>query len=468
MKIKSFIILAFAGVLFNTSCSQDKDLGGILSESQLINEVQINCDKNLKLAVGMSKQVVATFSPVDVADPTLTWQSYNKDIATVDENGNIQAVKVGNATIDIKQAHCLNTLLSMSVQVMPVATAVTIEDFSMYEGTSRQLEAVLTPIDAYDVMAWTSSDTEVATIDETGNISALKPGTVTITATTTDGTNLSASATLTVKKVVPVESLNLTTPGYDLNIGDKGSIKCELVPVDATADLLTWSSSDESIVTVDSKGEVTGVGYGTATITATSSNGKSASVNIMVGIGAINHDFGRDIAPWYAYNGSTMAYDGTCMTYNMASGSKWRGDLSLASSKNKVTLNVGTYRYFAIKMARPGGYALNWNGNGTIVLDTAKGRYQQQQGNGNNRYSIWGYDDPANCPMDEPAVLYFDMQSTFGNSGYTFPTDGTEELTTFKFVIADIPNSFAGSYKVYWVHTFKTLDELKAFVENNK
>lgn len=468
MKIKSFMILALAGLLLNTSCSQDKDLGGTLSGVSLIKEVQLNCDKNLKLAVGMSKQVTATFSPEVVDDPTLTWTSYNQDIATVDDNGNIQAVKVGNATIDIKQAHCLNTLVSMSIQVKSVATALAMEDFSMYEGTSRKLEATLTPTDAYDVMSWSSSDTEVASIDNEGNISALKPGTVTITATTTDGTNLTASATLTVKKVVPVESLKLTTPGYDLNIGDKGTIKCELVPVDATADLLTWISSDESIVTVDSKGEVTGKGYGTAVITATSGNGKSASVNITVGEGTINHDFGKDIAPWYNHNGSTVSYDGTCMTYNMASGSKWRGDLSLASNNNKVKLNVGTYRYFAIKMTRPGGYALNWNGNGTIVLDTAKGRYQQKQGNGNNRYSIWGYDDPAKCPMDEPAVLYFDMQSTFGNSGYTFPTDGTEDLTTFKFVIADIPNSFAGTYKVYWAHTFKTLDELKAFVENNK
>lgn len=469
MKIKSFMILALAGLLLNTSCSQDKDLGGTLSGVSLIKEVQLNCDKNIKLAVGMSKQVTATFSPEVVDDPTLTWTSYNQEIATVDDNGNIQAVKVGNATIDIKQAHCLNTLVSMSIQVKPVATALAMEDFSMYEGTSRQLEATLTPTDAYDVMSWSSSDTEVASIDNEGNISALKPGTVTITATTTDGTNLTASATLTVKKVVPVESLKLTTPGYDLNIGDKGTIKCELVPADATADLLTWISSDESIVTVDSKGEVTGVGYGTAVITATSSNGKSASVNITVGEGTINHDFGKDISPWYNHNGSTVSYDGTCMTYNMASGGKWRGDLSLASNNNKVKLNVGTYRYFAIKMTRPGGYALNWNGNGTIVLDTQKGRYQQSQGNGNNRYSIWGYDNPADCPMDEPAVLYFDLQSTFGNAGYTFPTDGlSDELTTFKFVIADIPNSYAGTYKVYWVHTFKTLDELKAFVENNK
>ena len=142
----------------------------------------------------------------------------------------------------------------MSIQVKSVATALAMEDFSMYEGTSRKLEATLTPTDAYDVMSWSSSDTEVASIDNEGNISALKPGTVTITATTTDGTNLTASATLTVKKVVPVESLKLTTQGYDLNIGDKGTIKCELVPLDATAGLPTWISSEVSKSAVASTG----------------------------------------------------------------------------------------------------------------------------------------------------------------------------------------------------------------------
>lgn len=70
--------------------------------------------------------------------------------------------------------------------------------------------------------------------------------------------------------------------------------------------------------------------------------------------------------------------------------------------------------------------------------------------------------------MDEPAVVYFDLQSTFGNNGYKFPTDKTEELSIFKFVWADVPATYTPVYKVYWVHTFKTLDELKAFVENNK
>ena len=473
MKIKSLTIFALAGLLLTTSCGPDKDLGSLLSESQMISELKLDCDDNIKLAVGMSKQVIATYLPENVADPELVWESYNKDIATVDDKGLINAVKVGSATVSIKQNKCLGALKSLNVQVKPVTEGVAVEDFSMYEGTSRKLSATLTPTDAYDVLAWKTSDTSVATVDEDGNITALVPGTTTLTATTTDGTNLSASATVTVKKVVPVESLKLTTPGYDLNVGDVAMIKCELMPADATSDLLTWTSSDESIVAVDSKGEVTGKGYGTATITATSSNGKTASVEITVGEGVFNQEFGSGLGKWFVKTGANVSFDGDYLTYNMVlQNGKYWGDFGLVhqyeSHPGKVTVNVGTYRYLAVKMTRPGEYVENNNGKGTLFLDTSRGRYEQQKGNGNNRYKILGYDKPADCPMDEPAVLYFDMQSTFGNDGYTFPTDKTEELTIFKFAWADVPSSYTPIYKLYWVHTFKTLDELKAFVENNK
>lgn len=473
MKIKSLTILALAGLLLTTSCGPDKDLGGLLSESQMITDLQLDCEQNLQLAVGMTKKVSATYSPDNAEDPQLVWESYNKDIATVDNEGLIQAIKVGSATVSIKQNKCLGTLASLNVQVKPVAENIAVEDFAMYEGTSRQLTAVLTPTDAYNVLTWTSSNTDVATVDEEGNINALVPGTTTVTATTTDGTNLSASATVTVKKVVPVESLKLTLPGFDLNIGEKATVKCELIPADATSDLLTWTSSNEGIAIVNGKGEVTGQGYGTTTITATSANGKTASVEITVGEGAYNQDFGSSQGKWYVKDGATVAFDGTCMTYNMVSvNGKYWGDLGLVSQYDghpgKIAVNVGTYRYIAVKMTRPGEYRENNNGAGTLFLDTSKGRYEQQHGNGNNRYKIWGYDKPADCPMDEPAVVYFDLQSTFGKNGYKFPTDKTEELNIFKFVWADVPSKYNPVYKVYWVHTFKTLDELKAFVENNK
>ena len=66
--------------------------------------------------------------------------------------------------------------------------------------------------------------------------------------------------------------------------------------------------------------------------------------------------------------------------------------------------------------------------------------------------------------MDEPQVIYFDLQSGFGNTPYYFAKDKTEGgLTTFKLLVADIPSTYGRTYTLYWVHAFKTLDELKAY-----
>lgn len=74
--------------------------------------------------------------------------------------------------------------------------------------------------------------------------------------------------------------IDLETPGYDLNVGDEANIICHLIPSDATADLLTWTSSNEKVVTANNQGHLTAKGYGTATITATASNGTSKTTTI--------------------------------------------------------------------------------------------------------------------------------------------------------------------------------------------
>lgn len=457
--------LLLSGALL-AACSQDKDTGDAMSEAQLIKEVTLSTGNELKIAVGMTQQVNATINPTDVQYPTLVWTSYNTDIATVDQNGNITGVGAGQASIHIRQEGNTGDLTTLTVNVKPKATAISLADRSMYEGTTALAEAVLTPADAYDNLDWTIADNSVAEIKD-DSIVAKQPGTTTITAKTTDGSNLTATAKLTVKKVVPVTGIDLETPGYDLNVGDEANITCHLIPSDATADLLTWTSSNEKVVTVNSQGHVTAIGYGTATITATASNGISKTTTITVGQGTINQDFTTGAGKWYinASHG-TYTYDSKGLVVNMKTASKWRGDWCLGSNSNPVQLNVGTYRYLAFKMTRPGKYILNTNGQGTIALDTNKGRYEQKTGNGNNRYSILGYEGKeSEAPMDQPEIIYFDLQQEFGTNPYYYSKTGLDgtKLTTFKLLIADIPSTFAGTYTLYWVHTFKTLDELKAF-----
>lgn len=472
MKISAYInskalcaCLLLAGALF-ASCSKDKDTGDPMNEAQLINKVTLSTGNEIKIAVGMTQQVSATIDPTDVQYPTLVWTSYNTDIATVDQSGNITGVGPGQATIHIRQEGNAGDLTTLTVNVKPKATAITLNDRSLYEGTKAPAEAVLTPADAYDNLEWSVADNNVAEIKD-DSIVAKQPGTTTITAKTTDDSNLTATAQLTVKKVVPVTGIDLETPGYDLNVGDEANIICHLIPSDATADLLTWTSSNEKVVTVNNQGHLTAKGYGTATITATASNGTSKTTTITVGQGTINQDFTTGAGKWYINaNHGTYTYDSNGLVVTMKKGNKWRGDWCLGSNSYGVQLNVGTYRYLAIKMTRPGKYIQNTNGQGTIALDTSKGRYEQKTGNGNNRYSILGYEGKeSEAPMDQPEVIYFDLQQEFGTNPYYFSKTGLDatKLTTFKLLIADIPSTYAGTYTLYWVHTFKTLDELKAF-----
>jgi len=467
MKYNIHHIAAAALLLLMAACSQDKDLGNAMTEEQLINEISLNSGNSIELAVGMTENVIATYSTENIKYPNLTWTSGNANVASADNDGNITGQSVGNTTVTIRQEGNLGSLAQLSVRVKPVATAISLGDISIYEGSKVKLVANLTPNNAYSELNWTIANNSVATISG-DSLQALVPGETTITATTTDGSNLTATANLTVKRIVPVTGIELESCGYDLNIGDQGRITCTLIPADATADLLEWKSSDENIATVDGNGVVTGVGYGNATITATAASGVSQSIVVTVGEGTINQDFSNGLGKWYlGQSGSSYVSGGTCTTITMQSGSKWRGDFNLGSSKNPVTLNVGTYRYLAIKMTRPGEYRLNNNGAGTVLLDTSHGRYQQKQGNGNNRYSILGYEGKeADAPMDEPVVTYYDLQQEFGTSGngYFYSTTATEGgLTTFKILVADIPTTYSQSYKIYWVHAFKTLEEMQAF-----
>lgn len=80
-----------------------------------------------------------------------------------------------------------------------------------------------------------------------------------------------------------------------------------------------------------------------------------------------------------------------------------------------------------------------------------------------------GYDDPSAAPSDAPVVIYFDMQQSFGNDKYYFSQTDTETINFFKIGIYDIPSDkFSNTYEIYWIHTFKTKEEMNAFVENNK
>lgn len=208
------------------------------------------------------------------------WSSSDESVATVDETGSVTAVAAGEATIT---ATVKDTELSAACTVMVKVTAneLTVPDvleIKLNDTDSGVLNAVYTPDDATNVsVRYVSDDEAIATVDEAGKVTAHTPSECDITSTLLqDGAEIAVKTTH-VNAFYAVESITLDKTEGILNVGNTVTITATVAPEEATNPAVTWSSSDESVATVDETGKVTAVAVGNATITATSEDDSSVS-----------------------------------------------------------------------------------------------------------------------------------------------------------------------------------------------
>lgn len=262
---------------------------------------------------------------------TIEWTSSDESVATVDETGTVTAVAAGeaNVTASVKDADiAASTHIKVVVTPTGVAAPESIDLVTNGENT-KDLDAKLVPADATDVkLAYESSDESVATVDETGKVTAVANGECTITTYVTaktedaEASELSAAAVEAADSeetddsvatmpedlaamdsafgVVPedlkaetkvtvttnVESVTLDKTEGVLTVGNTVTVTATVTPDTATNASVTWTSSDEAIATVDSEGKITAVAPGTATITATSDSNPDASAAYAVTVQA--------------------------------------------------------------------------------------------------------------------------------------------------------------------------------------
>ncbi|MDO5122380.1 MAG: Ig-like domain-containing protein, partial [Erysipelotrichaceae bacterium] len=125
-------------------------------------------------------------------------------------------------------------------------------------------------------VTWTSSDTNVATVDSTGKVTAVGKGTAVITVSTEDG-NFTATCDVTVEEHIAVTGVTLDHAELTLEKGTDAQLTATVEPADADNKAVTWTSSDTNVAAVDSTGKVTAVGKGTAVITVTTADGEFAA-----------------------------------------------------------------------------------------------------------------------------------------------------------------------------------------------
>lgn len=149
-------------------------------------------------------------------------------------------------------------------------------------GDSYTFKYTISPENASNQsVIWSSSNEEVATVDEDGKVDALAAGNTTVTVKTVDGDFTDSVDVKVNAPSVSVESVKIE--GADIvNMGKTITLRAVITPENGEVTETTWSSDNENIATVDENGVVTGVSEGFATISVTINGNKTASHDIMV------------------------------------------------------------------------------------------------------------------------------------------------------------------------------------------
>lgn len=254
----------------------------------------------LNMEVGDTDELVAIILPEDTEAKGVTWTSSDETIATVNSVGVVTGVAEGMCFITATSTYnpdltdfCTVTVRPKFIPVQEIVVDPT--DIIIYVGDDpSELKATVNPADATNrEIVWSSSDVNIATVDQNGFVTPVAPGTCQVLArvenATAPGSALSGVCNVTVKErepeVIPVETLTVSPTELELTEGDDPfQLTATVTPDNATNKTLTWSSSNPAVATVDQEGYVTPLTPGTTVVTVATTDGSnlSATSNVTV------------------------------------------------------------------------------------------------------------------------------------------------------------------------------------------
>ena len=203
---------------------------------------------------------------------TVEWTSSDESVATVDATGMVVAVSAGEADITASVTDSeMSAVCKVTVKV--AAKDITVPDnldVKLNDGNETTVEATVSPADATDVkVSYASTDEAVATVDKDGRVQVLQPGEYDIVTTLTQEDKKVVEKKTHIKAYYEVEGITLDKTEGILTAGNTVTLNATVLPEEiADETIVTWTSSDEKVATVDENGKVTAIAAGEATITA--------------------------------------------------------------------------------------------------------------------------------------------------------------------------------------------------------
>jgi uncharacterized protein YjdB len=299
-----------------------------------VSSIKLNLT-SLALTKGKSETLIATVTPADATDQTVSWFSSDSNVASVDSKGKVMATGNGSATITAK-AGDQEATCAVTVTVPVESISLNKTELTLNKGDRETLVATVKPNDATEqTVTWSSSDLSVATITANGTVIAMGRGKATIMAKI--GYE-SASCEITVK--VPVKYIMLSQTSLTLNEGESVTLEAAVIPDDADNKAVTWSTSDGSIVSVNQDGTIHAIKQGSADIIAKAGDKQmTCAVTVVKQVTSITLD--KDNLTLLVGNTSTLTAtilpdDATDKTVMWAS-----CNLDVATVENGVVKGIG-------------------------------------------------------------------------------------------------------------------------------
>lgn len=274
-------------VLFNALKSGNEEIEIKTNNARKVINVKIcdklnASDKTIKLEVNKVENL-----NFDLESDCLQEYSFkieNPDIAIL-ENGQIKALKNGQTNLVITRNDEMYVYkIEVGKEEIPVTSiAFDKSSYDVKKGNSIVADVSVTPKNATDkTFDCISSDTSIATVEVTSKgckINGVKKGDVTVTVTSKN--DKKATCKVTVEDVTLITSIKLNKTSLEIIYGSTNKLIATITPSNATEGI-TWSSSNEKIVTVNKNGEITTVAAGVAKITVKSASGKTAECTVTV------------------------------------------------------------------------------------------------------------------------------------------------------------------------------------------
>jgi uncharacterized protein YjdB len=253
----------------------------------------VSIDKSsITLDAGKAVILTATVSPENATNKSVTWTSSSDSVASVDLKGVVIGKSQGAAVITAKTADggytafCTVVVNGNNINVPVTGVSLSKTNIALETGKAIVLEAQIKPTNATNKnVSWSSSNTDIATVDDKGLVTAKQPGVTVINARTADG-GFGAYSVVTVANkvdnIVSVTGIKLDKQVLELKENQNTKLTAAVYPSDATNKAIKWSTNNSSVATVDSYGNIKALKEGVSIITATTVDNNLKDICVVI------------------------------------------------------------------------------------------------------------------------------------------------------------------------------------------